>query len=355
MATKETQEAGMIGTILGTVIMLAGGVGLGFLFAKALVKEPVYPLSVSILLGVALVYLVLRWYVILNQAASFSADPLPLRQTYIPRESIASKIDRLAGNGTLVRRCRVLLSAWIQGGSAESVIALATFQSQQARGRLVAEAFFVLLLLVPCLWNSPDSMLAWLGCALLAVTYYVHHGVLTRMDRYLETRLLALLPDTAAVPAEEAQPRDVAAEAARFSEGLHGVNIKLDALISGLGDQIKSSLILGLQAMETSSSRSAEKMGAALSEHAQKVEASANALGTQLMRIAELEKSIEKILHVQEAVEATMKSVSASEETSKLFAALREHLVESDKLLREASRPRLIRLVETDQDTQAAP
>lgn len=91
-----------------------------------------------------------------------------------------------------------------------------------------------------------------------------------------------------------------------------------------------------------------EQLAGTLADHAQKITEANNALGVQLEKIAGLQGDIEKVLHVQETVEGHIKGVAASEEFKSTLETLRSHLEESDKLLREAAKPRTIRLVESD-------
>ncbi len=63
-----------------------------------------------------------------------------------------------------------------------------------------------------------------------------------------------------------------------------------------------------------------------------------------------LQSDVKQVLHIQEMVDGTIKAVSTTDEFQQLIKGLRIHLEESDKLLREVSKPRTIRLVETDHD-----
>lgn len=93
-----------------------------------------------------------------------------------------------------------------------------------------------------------------------------------------------------------------------------------------------------------------DQIAGILSEHAQKLSESNTALAAELDKIAALEKDIVKVLHVQETIEGTLKEIAASEEFKATLEELRTHLQESDQLLREAAKPRTIRLVEADDD-----
>ena len=56
------------------------------------------------------------------------------------------------------------------------------------------------------------------------------------------------------------------------------------------------------------------------------------------------------MLHVQQSVDETLKAVATSEEFRKTLETLNKHVEASDALLREAARPKTIRLVESDGD-----
>ena len=86
----------------------------------------------------------------------------------------------------------------------------------------------------------------------------------------------------------------------------------------------------------------------ALGDNLNRMTAASQNLAAQLEKIAALETDIEKVLHVQGAVEQTMKAVASTEEFKKTMDAIRAHLEESDKMLRELAKPRTIRLVETE-------
>ena len=91
-----------------------------------------------------------------------------------------------------------------------------------------------------------------------------------------------------------------------------------------------------------------------LSESINRMTTASQNLADQLGKIAALEADIEKVLHVQGAVEQTMKAVASTEEFKQTMDAIRSHLGESDKMLRELAKPRTIRLVETDVDAEGS-
>jgi regulator of sigma D len=142
---------------------------------------------------------------------------------------------------------------------------------------------------------------------------------------------------------------------------------KLDAsqkALSGLSEKLPSEMKSATEKLESAVSSLREHLDGAgekwnkqlvpaLNEHAEKMAKSSDAIAGQLKTISELEKDIQKILHVQEAVDGTLKDVSSAEEFKQTLSALRVHLEESDKMLKELAKPRKIRLVEKDVSSAA--
>lgn len=90
-----------------------------------------------------------------------------------------------------------------------------------------------------------------------------------------------------------------------------------------------------------------ESLQKTLTDHAQNLTAANDKLAQELEKITAMSANIEQVLHVQETVEQAVTSVSASTEFKEALTALRSHLAEADTLIREASKPRKIRLVES--------
>jgi len=137
----------------------------------------------------------------------------------------------------------------------------------------------------------------------------------------------------------------------------------LESLASSLASG-QSAGVEKLQAALTSHVQQLEKVTAAsnaqaqgsMSTHAEQLSKASQAIASQLEKIMALEKDIQKVLHIQQLVDGTMKSVSAAEEFKQTLSVLRTHIEASDKVLKELAKPRTIRLVETEtQPKPAAP
>jgi hypothetical protein len=119
-------------------------------------------------------------------------------------------------------------------------------------------------------------------------------------------------------------------------------------------DKLQAALTQHVQQLEKATTSANEKSNASLAAHAENLGKASQAIATQLEKIMALEKDIQKVLHIQQLVDGTMKSVTAAEEFKSTLSTLRTHIEASDKLLRELAKPRTIRLVETETEPKPA-
>ncbi|MCP5488929.1 MAG: hypothetical protein H7A43_09815 [Verrucomicrobia bacterium] len=145
----------------------------------------------------------------------------------------------------------------------------------------------------------------------------------------------------------------------KFKASLDGSSQQLTSALAGVSTQLTAAMTDGEKKMNASFDGGAQKLAgaldttsktlaASLDAHAKSLQQSTQALQGQLDKILGLEKEIDKLLHLQEVTEGTMKSVSTSAEFKELIGSLKSHLAESDSLLRQAAKPKMIRLVEQD-------
>lgn len=153
--------------------------------------------------------------------------------------------------------------------------------------------------------------------------------------------------------------------AERLREPLGKMAAEIEKALRGLTEQVRQSQGAAAEGLKATLTQHAQQVAAAggawkeqlqgaLAEHAAQVQKATADLAGQLARIADLQKEIEKVLRVQEAVEATLRTVTTTEEFQKTLAGLRAHLEAADNLLREVSKPRTIRLVETEGELEQA-
>lgn len=128
---------------------------------------------------------------------------------------------------------------------------------------------------------------------------------------------------------------------ATLASGFGELVVKFDAALKGYASEVENSL-RGL------GEHWSESVSGTLSEHARQISEANQVLGAQIEKIATLEQQIVSVLHLQETMEGTIRELAASQEFEATLSALRAHLAESDQLLREAAKPRTIRLIEAD-------
>lgn len=136
--------------------------------------------------------------------------------------------------------------------------------------------------------------------------------------------------------------------AAKLGALFDGHNKEFGQAVQQMVEKLDAVLKHHAEMVQAGGSDWGERIKVALADSLAKFEESQRALSAQLDKIAALQESIENVLHMQQVVDGTVKTVAASEEFAKLIAALREHLQASDNLLREVSKPRRIRLIESE-------
>ena len=94
----------------------------------------------------------------------------------------------------------------------------------------------------------------------------------------------------------------------------------------------------------------AGQLTAALDHASAKIGTAQTEVATQLGRVTALASSIDNVLKLQQAVDGTLKGVTVTDEFKSTLVELKRHLAESDQLLKNAAKPRTIRLVEKDNE-----
>ncbi|MCS6771454.1 MAG: hypothetical protein NZ740_05445 [Kiritimatiellae bacterium] len=112
--------------------------------------------------------------------------------------------------------------------------------------------------------------------------------------------------------------------------------------------KIHEALSAHIQQMEKTESSARDQLKTALTQHVEGLSKASSAIAAQLDKIMQLEKDIQQVLHIQQVVDGSIKAVSSAEEFKATLAALRKHLEQSDALIREATKPRTIRLIEQE-------
>ncbi len=376
--------------------------------------------GMDVIVGLAWVFIAIQWLDILRQLASLKSDVVPADLNLGERDAVKKHIEILSGNSVVAKRARGLLTGWSNGWLPSEVVELAELQGTRDLNHLRGGGLFVLLILAASIPLCAQVELAWIGIGALGATLFAKGLVYLRIDGFIERNLLirlpAHLPGTAMTAAELAaqlgaaindafknnipQPDKMAAAVNASVENFRKASLEsLESLQKKLGDsqgamidkwtthekqtagnlegakkaleslaasfssgqstgveKLQAALAAHVQQLEKITTASNAQAQGSMSTHAEQLSKASQAIASQLEKIMTLEKDIQKVLHLQQVVDGTMKSVATAEEFKQTLNVLRTHIEASDKLLKELAKPRTIRLVETEtQPKPAAP
>ena len=362
-----------------------GIVGLGILFGILLgipFKPAEWTLSdVAAVLatGMALAYVVLAAIDWLVQTIALAKNPLPADLDLSDRSVARERVAALTGCALLQRHVRRLLSAWAAGASGPQVAAMAANQTFRLLSLLLAEAAAILVLLVSAAGFFAPGPLLTLGTGLMVLVTLAalaRFQLASKTAGYIESHLLARIGnDTpAAAAADFAQTASkaasesmaaLAAAQAKFVDQLAKSQDQAAALAAkaqqdAAAQLAKAQAEAAAQIAKAQSEASAQvakaqadmaaKLTTALEQSSAKIGAAQTEVATQLGRVTALASSIDNVLKLQQAVDGTLKGVAVTDEFKSTLVELKRHLAESDQLLKNAAKPRTIRLVEKDNE-----
>ena len=89
------------------------------------------------------------------------------------------------------------------------------------------------------------------------------------------------------------------------------------------------------------------EMSAGQKAAAEKMSQGQGELAKQLEKVAGVASSVENLLQLQKSVDGTLSGVTATSEFKETLVELRRHLAEADQILKDARKPRKVRLVES--------
>lgn len=136
----------------------------------------------------------------------------------------------------------------------------------------------------------------------------------------------------------------VTAASQKANDGVASAGRALDEAAA----KMNAALSAHAQQIEKIDTAGREKLQALLAAHADSLQKATATLSAQLDKIAQLEKDIQQVLHIQQVTDGTLKQLSTGVEFSQTLSALRQHLATSDSLIKEVTKPRTIRLVESE-------
>lgn len=384
--------------VIGLGILL--GVALGVPF-KANGNWERSQLAALLATGIALAYILLSaldWFV---QWRALAANPLPddldLSDRAVARERLAA----LKGCSPLNRHIRRLLAAWAAGASGPQVAAMAGNQMLRTLGILALETAAILVLLAGSADFGPPPALLTLGTGFMVLVVLIaiaRFQLASHLAGYIESHLLARIgndtPAAAGIEFAQAVAKSVsdstsslAAAQAKFADQLvksqeqaaaQIAKAHQDAAAQMAKAQQETSAQLAkahleaaapiakahieaaaqvVQAQQEAAALVAKNQADMSTKLAAAQEQAASVLGkaqtevaTQLGRVTALASTIDNILKLQQAVDGTLKGVTVTEEFKSTLVELKRHLAESDQLLKNAAKPRSIRLVEKDNE-----
>lgn len=351
--------------------------------------------------GIGIAYILLSlldWFV---QGRSLAANPLPDDLDLSDRAVARERLTALKGCSLLHRHTRRLLAAWAAGASGSQVAAMATSQMHRMLGLLAAETAVILALLAASAGFIPPPVLLTLGTGLMVLLLLValaRFQLASQLAGYIESHLLARIgndtPAAAGIEFIQAVAKSVsdstaslAAAQARFADQLAKAQQDAAALMAkaqqeastqlakahhdaaapiAKAHQESAALVVKAQQEAVAQIVKTQQEAAAQIEKAQAdmttklsstQELTSSQLGkahteiaAQLGRITELASTLDNIFKLQQAVDGTLKGIAATDEFKSTLVELNRHLAESDELLRNATKPRTIRLVEKENE-----
>lgn len=288
MTTKKTDTVSAGPNVMPIII-------LGLLWAAYLARGilsnrpvPYAALVVPLVTGLLSAYFVLEWLGIVLQFRSLFTDPIPENLPLDDRSGADRHAEAIGGRSMLHTRCRHLLRSWAGSGNAVQTIELAEYQSQRARAPFAVEALFVILLLGTLMWLGGSVFLTLLGFALFGLTLFARQGILTRIDGYIESHLLARLPS--ALPLQTVTAHDLGrAIGEQVNETFRALFPQPDAIATAM----RSALDDGASSLKRELTDLHKKLG---EQHASIVETWSNAARTTTTELRDVEKALATIV-----------------------------------------------------------
>ena len=370
----------------GMFTSICWSLGLGLVFG-VLIGIPLHAnqgwdtseLAALLATGIGMAYILLAIVDWFSQRRSLSSNPLPDDLDLSDRSVAAERLAALKGCSLLHRHIRRLLAAWAAGASGPQVAAMAGNQMLRMLGLLAAETAAILALLAFTASFIPPPVLLTLGTGLMVLLLLVAVARLqlaSQLAGYIESHLLARIgndtPAAASLEFARAVAKSVtdsmaslAAAQTQFSDRLAKAQQEAAALMAkaqqdaaaqmakvqqeSASQVVQAQRDSVAQIVKTQQESAAQVSKAQQDAAAQLGKAQAD-IAAQLGRLAELAGTIDSIFKLQQAVDGTLKGVAVADEFKSTLVGLNRHLAESDALLKNAAKPRTIRLVEKDNE-----
>jgi len=296
--------------------------------------------------GIGLAYILLSALDWFTQWRALTANPLPEGLDLSERAVASEQLGALKGGTLLHRHIRRLLAAWSAGASGPQVASMANSQMQRMMGVLGAETVGVLVLLASVAGFSAPQILLTLSSGfmiLLVLIAIARFQLAIHLAGYIESNLLARIGNDTPAAAGLEFAQTVGKTVAESTDALAKAQDKVAEQLAKV--QAESS-----DKVAKAQTDAAAQMTQAQSEASSAIAKAQDKVAEQLGRVSELAASIEGIFKLQQAVDGAIKGVAVSDEFKSTLVDLKKHLAASDELLKNAAKPRTIRLVEKDND-----
>lgn len=370
-----------LGIVFGVLIGIPLGAGQGWDLSA---------LAALLATGIGLAYIALSLVDWAVQRRALAANPLPDDLDLSDRAVAGEQLAALKGCTPLHRHIRRLLAAWAAGASGPQVAAMAGNQCHRMLGMLAAETAAVWALLACTANFIPPQVLLTLGTglmALLVVVAIARFQLASHFAGYIESHLLARIgndtPAAAGLDFAQAVAKSVsdstaalAAAQAKFAAQLAQTQQEASAQLAKALAEAAAQMAKAQQEASAQLAKAHQEAAAPIAQAhqeaaAQVAKAQADAaaqlaktqqetaaqlakaqdkVAEQLGRVSEIAASIDNVFKLQQAVDNTLKGVAVTDEFKSTLVELRRHLAESDQLLKNAAKPRTIRLVEKDNE-----
>ena len=348
------------GMFTGICWVVGLGLVLGILLGVAFNRDDLGSPSrwaAALALGISLAYVVLAaldWFV---QSRALAANPLPDGLTLSDRAVAGERVAALTGRSPLQRHVRRLLAAWSAGASGPQVATMAGNQMLRTLVILAAETIAILLLLAGSAAFGPPPALLTLGTGgmvLVLLLAIARFQLASHLAGYIESNLLARIGNDTPAAAGVEFAQAVAKSVADSTASLAAAQAKLADQLAKAQEQAAVQIAKAQQDAAGAAAKVQADLSAKLSTTQEQTVAQLakgqDKVAEQLGRVTALASSIDNILKLQQAVDGTLKGVAVTDEFKSTLVELKRHLAESDQLLKNAAKPRTIRLVEKDNE-----
>ena len=361
MEKRKSKSIGY-GMITGIYGVLALGLVLGILIGIPLRRIEGWEGSLSELAallaaGIGLAYILLaivEWFL---QLRALSANLLPDELDLSERAVATERLAALKGHSLLHRHVRRLLAAWAAGASGPQVAVMAASQMQRLLGTIAAETGAILILLGATAGFMPPQVLLTLATGLmvlLALVAVARIQLASHLAGYIESNLLARIgndtPAAAGLEFAQTVGKSVSDSTASLAKAQTAFAEQLAKAQQDSSAQLAKTQQEAAAQLAQAQADAAAQITKAQQEGTAQLAKSQDKIAEQLGRVSELAGSIDNIFKLQQAVDGTLKGVAVTDEFKSTLSELKRHLAESDELLRNAAKPRTIRLVEKDNE-----